>query len=146
MLAENFALPLVGALWACTTLTLTVTCELNRIRNVILLGHDDGQAIPVSLRAHMMYHDWLPILGCIISACLGFSAISAYSPNFLAVKDQTASAWSIAIGVGVYTFLMAAIWIPTACSDWKIMKEAIRKDSQSPIEQLHSPKSPPQEI
>jgi uncharacterized membrane protein (DUF485 family) len=90
----------------------------------------------------MMHHDWLPILGCIISACLGFSAISAYSPYLLPTKDQTSSAWTIAIGVAIYTFAMAAIWIPTAIADWKTMKHAIQTNSQTSIEQSHAPKPP----
>lgn len=139
MLADNFALPLVGALWACTTLTVTVNCELNRIRNVILLGDDDGKLMPVFLREHMMYNDWLPMFRCIIAACLGFSAISVCSPIFLPPENRTLSAWSIAVGVAVYTSAMAVVWIPAARKDWNAMKLAIKS---IPTDQSHLQNAP----
>ncbi len=124
MQVKDLVLPLVAALWGCTNLVLSTTKELNRLRDVVILGHDGGHPIPPEHCKHIMENDWKPMTACIILVCFGFSAISGLSPFLLQMEESGIAAWAIALGVALYSAFMGANWIPAALKDWRAMRAA----------------------
>jgi len=122
METKDLLLPLIAALWGCTTLVFSATIELNKIRDRVILGQDAGQPIPPEHQKHIMHNDWKPMTACIIFVCLSFSALAASSPWLL--TQRTLEASLIAGGVAVFSAFMGLIWIPAARADWRAMNTA----------------------
>lgn len=139
---KDLIIPLLAALWACTTLVFTVAKELNRLRDSIILGHDAGRIIPPEHLKHIMDNDWKPMLWCVMFVCFGFSLVSGASPFLLDTQEQTREAWAIAFGVSVFTGFMGCIWIPAARSDLRSMNDALRHHIE---EHANAKGVPPQE-
>jgi len=122
---KDLLLPLLASLWGCTTLVFTATAEVNRLRDIVILGHDKGHVIPPGHLDHVMRNDWKPMVACVIVACFGFSLVSGLSPLLLDKDhDHRVAVWFIPIGVAIYTAFMGFIWIPAAFRDWRAMKAA----------------------
>lgn len=128
---KDLILPLLAALWGCTDLVFTVTKELNRLRDSIILGHDNGKVIPPRHLEHIRDNDWMPIAWCVAFACLGFSLVAAALPLLLDTQDKTLQAWPVAVGVSIFMGFMGCKWISAACSDWHSMNSAIQQHIQA---------------
>lgn len=127
---KDLILPLIAALWGCTTLVFSATAELNRLRDIVILGHDKGgtgETLSLKHRHHIMHNDWKPMVACMITACFGFSAVSAISPFLLERDLHPVPAWLITLAVTLYAAFMGVVWIPTARSDWRAMKAALEE-------------------
>ena len=123
---EGLLLPLVGAFWACATVILSATMEINKIRDRVILGNDSGQSIPLEHRVHTMKYDWLPMALCVIFMCSGFAVLIAYLPAFLPAEARP-KAIPAATVIALFSALIGLVWIPGAFADWRAMKAAIER-------------------
>jgi len=121
---KDLLFPLIGALWASGNLIFSVMVEANKIRDRVILGRDGNLTFDIEHRKMMIRNDWLPFAAFVTFACLGFGTLAFGSPYLLAKTDQ-ASAWPIAILVGVASVLMGLIWTPSAYRDLTAMRRSI---------------------
>lgn len=129
-MSNNVILPLLAALWACTSLVFTVTKELNAIRDRVIWG-ENGKPLPDGQGEHLMRNDWFPMCICIICVCVGFSGLSAAMP-FMIPDSQTSGSIAVCLCVAGFSFLMAAAWIPSGRRDWKAMESACAANRPCP--------------
>jgi hypothetical protein len=127
MESKDLLFPLIGALWACANLIITVTVAADKIRDRVILGHDGEHRLDLEFRKHLMCNDWLPYAMFAAVACVGFAVLAVYSPCLLSETAQRDNAQFIARLVGGASAGMGACWMWAACGDWRAMKRAIAR-------------------
>jgi hypothetical protein len=125
MHAKDLLLPLVGTVWACATLALAVTKELNILRDKVIFGHHAHPLLSVDHRRLVMHNDWLPLACFTVLLCICFGVVAFLSPWLLDDGERNLvvifTAWSVA----VFVTMIGLVWVPTGLKDWRTMKKAV---------------------
>ena len=123
---KDLLLPLIGALWACSTLVFSVATYCDVIRNRVILGRDGAIKLPMDYREHIITHDWVPYACLVALICIGFSTLAAYAPRLLDQPEHRRTARPIALFISVTTAIYAIVWIISIPGDYSLMRAAIQ--------------------
>ncbi len=120
--------PLVGALWACATLTLNVTQHLNRIRDVVLTGLLNGKPISVRHANIMIDSDWVSMFGFIVSVNMAFGILICLCPLLIDRNTRSKVAWWLCAVVSAIPIVMGILWLWFGLKDLTELYNAVSGD------------------
>ena len=137
----DFVMSLILAMWGASTAVLAFTKELNGIRDKVMYGVSDGNAVPAEHRRHLLRNDWVPLAVAVNLLLLAFGLVVLVLPLSVQEPQRSLLAWTVS-GVVFLTALVGAVASTvTEAADYRAMNaklKAMEENSSSPTS------SPPQ--
>ena len=122
---KDLLLPLVGALWAFTTLAVTMVLAINSIRDKIITGFDAGNHLTLAHRQLLYENDYGPLGDALVLASLLFGVFCGIT---IFLIRRPLRRWPV-VGAILFTagvpIAMAIFWRWTAPKDRQAMEIAL---------------------
>lgn len=132
---KDLLLPLIGALWACATLVLSLTLELNKLRDKILVGSDGGCVLGPEHRLLMIESDWIPLGWLVVGLCFAFGAMACAMLFLMSKEDRSHLAIrAVVLIVVLVSFSSGVAWKITSYRDLAAMRKELTLPALNPAQ------------
>jgi hypothetical protein len=125
---------LIAALWGLTNLTLSLTKELNTLRDRVLQAGDEKCRLTFAHRKLIATNDWLPTLLSLILVSFGFAFVVLTFPTM--VEGSTSPLTYCVAYVGFIPAFVGVMWTIAGFKDWKAMQKALCEAGKAEVGNL----------